>query len=335
MTGGPERGPPVIMSTVATPAPPVPSLRSSGSALTDRAFAVLALLSGLTVLAILALIAVSTTEEALPAFRHEGLGFITSDRWAPSRSAFGALPFIYGTMVISAVALALALPVSVGIALFLSELAPRWLRRPVTYLIDLLAAVPSVVFGLWGLLVLAPEIIKLYDAVSAATSSVPVLNALFGQPVNGKSYFTAGLILALMITPIMTSLIREVYDTVPRSHKEAALALGATRWEMIRGAIFPHSRSGTVAAVMLGLGRAMGETIAAALVIGSSPQITARLFGSGDAMAAVIANQFGEAGGVHRSALIGLGVTLFAMTIVVNMAARLTFGRDSGAALAR
>ncbi|MDQ3569124.1 MAG: phosphate ABC transporter permease subunit PstC [Actinomycetota bacterium] len=316
---------------MAAPVTSAPTLASSRSAFPDRAFGLLALASGLTVLAILALIALATTEEALPAFQKEGLGFITSARWAPSRDAFGALPFIYGTMVISAVALALALPVSVGIALFLSELAPPRLRRPVTYLIDLLAAVPSVVFGLWGLLVLAPEIIKLYDAISGATRSVPLLGALFGQPVNGKSYFTAGLILALMITPIITSLVREVYDTVPRGHKEAALALGATRWEMIRGAVFPHSRSGTVAAVMLGLGRAMGETIAAALVIGSSPQITARLFGSGDAMAAVIANQFGEAGGVHRSALIGLGVVLFAMTILVNVVARLIFGRATAA----
>jgi phosphate transport system permease protein len=226
-----------------------------------------------------------------------------------------------------------------GIALFLSELAPPRLRRPVVYLIDLLAAVPSVVFGLWGLLVLTqpgpgggdPPIVGFYQWISNVTGSIPGLSTLFGPPLNGKSFFLAGVILALMITPIITSLIREVYNTVPRGHKEAALALGATRWEMIRGAVFPHSRSGTVAAVMLGLGRAMGETIAAALVIGSSPQITARLFGSGDAMAAVIANQFGEAGGTHRSALIGLGVVLFAMTIVVNVVARLVFGRSSAA----
>ncbi len=308
---------------------PAPLTGSSRSASSDRAFSLLALGCGITVLVILFLIALSTTDQALPAFRQEGLSFITSDDWAPSSDSFGALPFIYGTLLSSAIALALAVPVSVGIALFLSELAPRRMRRPVTYLLDLLAAVPSVVFGLWGLLVLAPEVLKVYERVSRATESVPVLSTLFGPPLNGKSYFTAGLILALMILPIITSLIREVYDTVPSAQKEAALALGATRWEMIRGAVFPHSRAGTVAAVMLGLGRAMGETIATALVIGSSPQIAARLFGSGDAMAAVIANQFGEAGGVHRAALIGLGVVLFAMTIVVNMAARLTFGRDT------
>ncbi|MDP8975480.1 MAG: phosphate ABC transporter permease subunit PstC [Actinomycetota bacterium] len=309
----------------------VPALDSSRSALTDRGFHLVALGSGLTVLLILGLITLSTTDQALPAFDQEGLAFVTSDQWIPSQDLFGALPFIYGTLVISAIALVFSVPVSVGIALFLSELAPARLRRPVVYLIDLLAAVPSVVFGLWGLLVLAPGILELYEAISDSTSSVPVLSTLFAPPLNGKSYFTAGLILALMITPIVTSLIREVYNTVPRDHKEAALALGATRWEMIRGAVFPHSRGGTVAAVMLGLGRAMGETIAAALVIGSSPQITSRLFGSGDAMAAVIANQFGEAGGTHRSALIGLGVVLFAITIVVNVVARSVFGRTATA----
>jgi phosphate transport system permease protein len=324
---------------MATPTATVPTLGSSRSAFTDRAFSLLALGAGLTVLLILGLIALSTTDQALPAFRQEGLGFITSDRWIPSQDVFGALPFIYGTMVISAIALFFAVPVSMGIALFLSELAPQRLRRPVVYLIDLLAAVPSVVFGLWGLLVLTqpgpgggdPPIVGLYQWISDVTEPIPGLSTLFGPPLNGKSFFLAGLILALMITPIATSLIREVYNTVPRGHKEAALALGATRWEMIRGAVFPHSRAGTVAAVMLGLGRAMGETIAAALVIGSSPQITARLFGSGDAMAAVIANQFGEAGGTHRSALIGLGVVLFAMTIVVNVVARLVFGRTATA----
>lgn len=320
---------------MATSAATVPSLGSSRSAFTDRAFSLLATAAGLAVLAILGLIAVSTTTEALPAFRDEGLGFVTGSRWVPSQNVFGALPFVYGTMVVSTIALVFAVPVSMGIALFLSELAPKRLRRPVVHLIDLLAAVPSVVFGLWGLLVLARVIPGFYDRVSAATDWIPAVGTLFGRPVNGKSYFTAGLILALMITPIVTSLIREVYDTVPRDHKEAALALGTTRWEMIRGAVLPHSRAGTVAAVMLGLGRAMGETIAAALVIGSSPQIAARLFGPGDAMAAVIANEFGEAGGVHRSGLIGLGVVLFGLTIVVNVVARFVFGRSGAMAAER
>ncbi len=293
----------------------------------DHAFRLAALASGLSVLAVLVLIAGSMGQKAWPAFRHQGLEFITSSRWAPNVDVFGAVAFVAGTMLISAIALVFAVPVSLGIALFLSELAPRRLRRSVIYLVDLLAAVPSVVFGLWGLLVLAPRIVGLYETIGGWLEPVPVLGTVFGPPYNGRSLFTAGLILALMITPIITSITREVFDTVPTGQKEAAFALSATRWEMIRGAILPHSRSGVIGAVMLGLGRAMGETIAAALVIGSSPQLTARLFGSGDAMAAVIANQFGEAGGLHRSALIGLGVVLFAMTIVVNVIARTIAGR--------
>lgn len=241
--------------------------------------------------------------------------------------AYGTLAFIYGTLLISAIALAVAVPVSFGIALFLSVVAPVRLRRPVSSLLDLLAAVPSVVFGLWGILVLAPGIVKIYQQVSDASRSIPVARTIFGGPVNGKSFITAGLILAVMIVPIIASLTREVFDTVPASHKEAAYALGATRWEMIRAAVFPHSRAGMVGAVGLGLGRAMGETIAVALVIGSQPQITARLFSSGDAMPAVIANQFGEAGGLQLAALIGLGVELFALTILVNILAKYMVNR--------
>jgi phosphate transport system permease protein len=303
--------------------------RRRTSGLADTTFRWLSLGSGLCVLVILALIALSTTSEAWPAFHHEGLRFFTGTRWAPNANVFGALPFIYGTLVASAIALVVAVPVSIGIALFLSEIAPRAARKPISYLVDLLAAIPSVVFGLWGVVLVAPKLATVYDDVSSAVSGVPVVGSLLSGPVNGKSFVTAGLVLALMITPIITAITREVFDTVPSGQKEAAYALGSTRWEMIRGAVFPHSRGGMVGAVMLGLGRAMGETIAVALVIGSSPQITKHLFGSGDAMAAVIANQFGEAGGLHRAALVGLGVTLFLMTIVVNMAARFIVGRGA------
>jgi len=309
-----------------------PGLAGARRRVADHVFRVAALASGLSVLVVLALIAGSMAQKAWPAFRHSGLDFVTSSRWAPNVEVFGALAFVAGTLLVSVIALVFAVPVSIGIALFLSELAPRRLRRPVIYLIDLLAAIPSVVFGLWGLLVLAPAIVGVYETFGGWMESVPVLGTVFGPPYNGKSLFTAGLILALMITPIITSISREVFDTVPAAQKEAAFALSATRWEMIRGAILPHSRSGVTGAVMLGLGRAMGETIAAALVIGSSPQLTARLFGSGDAMAAVIANQFGEAGGLHRSALIGLGVVLFAMTIVVNAVARSVVRRQPASA---
>jgi len=191
----------------------------------------------------------------------------------------------------------------------------------------LLAAVPSVVYGLWGVIVLAPWLAGVYDGVSDITSPIPVLSSLFAGPSTGRGLFTAGIILALMVTPIITSITREVFDTVPAMAKEAAYALGSTRWEMIRASVFPHSSAGMIGAVMLGVGRAMGETIAAALVIGSSPQIAANLFGSGDSMAAVIANEFSEAGGLHRAALIGLGVELFALTILVNIAARMVIAR--------
>ena len=303
------------------------SLTTVRRAWADGTFRVLSVVSGLTVLAVLALIVLSMTEKAWPAFQEAGLGFITGSRWAPNDDVYGALAFVYGTLVVSAIALVLSVPVSLGIALFLSEVAPTRLRKPVSYLVDLLAAVPSVVFGLWGVLVLAPFLVGPYDRAASATASVPVVSTLFERPVSGKSLFTAGLILALMVTPIITALTREIFETVPSGQKEAAIALGATRWETIRGAVFPHSRNGVVGAVMLGLGRAMGETIAVALVIGSSPQITARLFSSGDNLAAVIANQFGEAGGIHRSALIGLGLVLFGMTIVVNVAARFVVSR--------
>ncbi len=287
----------------------------------DTIFKGVALAAGLVVLAVLGLIAVSTTREAWPAFQQEGLGFVTSQTWVPADNQFGALAFIYGTMLSSVLALFLAVPVSLGIALFANEAAPRRLRRPVVYLMDLLAAIPSVVYGLWGIIVLAPAIQPVYRWIDGAVGSWPVLGWFFsGQ--SGRSYMTAGIILAIMITPIITSLSREVIATVPSAQREAAYGMGATRWEMIRGAVFPHSRSGIVAGVLLGFGRAIGETIAVALVIGSSPQITAKLFNSGDALSAVIANQFGESTGTYQAALIGMGVLLFGLTLVISMIAR-------------
>jgi phosphate transport system permease protein len=321
-----------------SPAEPAPSLLASKRAVADSTFRYVSLACGLGVLVILALIAFFTTKEAWPAFRHEGLHFFIGRTWDPNHTKlvngqalpdprFGALAFIYGTVLVSTIALVISLPVSLGLALFLSDVAPRRLRSPVSYGIDLLASVPSVVYGLWGVLVLAPVLGRFYAHVSRDTNGIPVIGTLFSGGGAGKSFMTAGLILALMITPIITSLSREVFDTVPRAQKEAALALGSTRWEMIRGSILPWGRGGVVGAVMLGLGRAMGETIAAALVIGSSPQITARLFGSGDALPAVIANQFGEASSTERAALIGLGVVVFVLTILVNSGARILVGR--------
>jgi phosphate transport system permease protein len=286
-------------------------------------FELAAVASGLLVLVILVLIVLSTGSEARAWIEQAGLSALTSTDWDPAFGHFGALAFVYGTVVTSVIALVLAVPVSLGIALFVTQVVPRRFAQPLVYLLDLLAVIPSVVFGLWGILVLAPWLAAdVYTPVAEALDGVPVLGSLLGPPVNGASFMTAGVILAIMITPIVTSLSREVIATTPAVEKEAAYALGATRWEMIRGAVWPHSKGGIVGAVMLGLGRAMGETIAAALVIGSSAEVTAHLFSTGDSLPAVIASQFGEAAGVHRSALIGLGVLLFVLTITVNIAAR-------------
>jgi phosphate transport system permease protein len=294
----------------------------------DRSFQWLALGCGLLVLVILVLIAVTTTQQASSWFTTEGWG-IFGTVWNPAQNKFGATPFIYGTAVTGVIALVMAVPVSIGIALLLTEVVPYRLARPIVYVVDLLAVVPSVVWGLWGILVFAPWIQHIYAHIASAVTGVPVLGFFFGTPTSGASFFTAGIILAFMITPIVTSLSREVIATVPAVDREGAYALGATRWEMIRGVVWPHSQGGVVGAVLLGLGRAVGETIAAALVIGSSPTITSRLFSTGYNMPAVIANQFGEATGLQKSGLMGLGVLLFAFTIIINVIARGAVGRSA------
>jgi phosphate transport system permease protein len=296
--------------------------------LADRGFQWLALAAGLLVLVILVLIAVSTSQQASSWFSTEGIK-IFSTTWDQAANEFGALPFIYGTAITAIIALVISVPVSIGIALLLTEVVARRWARPIVYIVDLLAVVPSVVWGLWGILVFAPWVQHIYASIGSAVNGIPVLGSLFGPPTSGASFFTAGIILAFMITPIVTSLSREVIATVPSIDREGAYALGATRWEMIRGVVWPHSQGGVVGAVLLGLGRAVGETIAAALVIGSSPVITSRLFSTGYNMPAVIANQFGEASGVFRAALIGLGVLLFAFTIIINVIARAIVNRSA------
>jgi phosphate transport system permease protein len=304
----------------------------SGGARAESAFRVWTLATGLLVLAILALILITTTREAWPVLRDMGFRFVADRTWDPNPASgkpmFGALSFMYGTALSSLIALLIGVPLSIGIALFLTELAPRWLRAPAVTVIDLLASVPSVVFGLWGVLVVAPALVPVYQWFNDVFGGVPVLGNVFGQPVGtGRNFMTAGIILAIMVTPIITSISREVVSTVPQANKDAAYALGATRWEMITGAVFPHSFGGLVGAVMLGLGRAMGETIAVALVIGGATSITANVFAGGNSMAAIIVQQFGESSGTFTAALIGLGVVLFAMTVVVNLAARVVVRR--------
>ena len=297
--------------------------RSGGRTL-DTSFRVVALGAGLSVLAILALIAYFTTKQAWPVFREEGFGFVTGSTWDPTHEKFGALPFICGTALSAALALILAVPVSIGIALFTNELAPRRVRKLVIYFIDLLAAIPSVVYGLWALAVLTSPANTVYKHVASTIGKLPILDHVFGGPTSGLSIMTAGLVLAVMMVPIVTAVSREVLATVSQDEKNAALAMGATRWEMLRASVFPRARSGLIGAVMLGMGRALGETIAVALVIGANARATFHVFQPGDSMAAVIAHEFGEAASdpLHRAALIGLAVLLFAFTLIVNMAAR-------------
>jgi phosphate transport system permease protein len=275
--------------------------------------------AGSLVLLILAYMVVSTTTTALPIFRGQGLHFITGTEWSPSAGQYGILPFVYGTLMTSVIALVIAVPLSLGISVFLTEIAPKWLRGPVGYAVDLLAAVPSVVYGLWGVFILLPLFLQpVAEFLGSYLGFIPIFRA----PASGISLFGAGVVLAIMIIPIISSLCREVIAAVPTEDRYAAYALGATRWEMIRGAILPRAKAGIVGAVMLGLGRALGETIAVALIVGSSPEIHASVLKPGYTMAAVIANQFQEATTDHIRALVGIGVVLFVITIIVNMAAR-------------
>ena len=300
------------------------ALSSSKGAGPDKAFRLLAVGAGITVLVILALITYSTTVKAWPAFSKYGFDYFFSTDWRPNQKHFGILGFAWGTAVISLIGVAIAVPTSIGIALFATEVAPRRLRRVITTVMDLLAAVPSVVFGLVGFYVLRRPLQDLYRSIGDAVADVPVLHNVFGQGSSGISLLTAGIVLAIMIMPIITSVSREVFDTVPRNDKEGALALGATRAEMINGVVIPHSLGGLTGAVMLGLGRAMGETIAVTLLIGASskPQITANLFGASDAMPSGIARKLSEASGDYQAALIGMGVTLFFITLLINLSSR-------------
>jgi phosphate ABC transporter permease protein PstC len=273
------------------------------------------------ILALIAFFFVKLAIESKPLFDKYGvLKFVFSNEWVPSQQLYGALPLVVGTLITSAVALLIGVPVAVAAALYLTELAPRRVAGPLTILVDLLAAVPSVVYGLWGYFLLVPKLKPAEQWFSDTFSFLPFV----GGEVAGPNYFIAGLILAIMILPIVSAISREVMATVPVEHKEAALALGATRWEMIRMAVLPYSRSGISGAAMLGLGRALGETIAATLVIGNAADIGKTLFSQGYTLAAVIANEFGEAAAdpTHRAALIAAGLVLFVLTLVVNALAR-------------
>jgi phosphate transport system permease protein len=272
--------------------------------------------------ALLILIAISIGIAAWPALSHSGLSFLTSSKWDVAKGEFGAAPAIFGTLVSSALALLIATPLALGVSIFLSDIAPKWLRQPVGFLVDLLAAIPSVVYGLWGIFVLIP---LLRDPIGPFLRDTLHLGAtpFLSGPNYGYSMLAAGIILAIMILPFISAVTREVLLAVPRSQREAALALGATRWEMIRDAVLPFARSGIIGGIILGLGRALGETMAVTMLIGNRPEISASLFAPGYTMASLIANEFTEAtSDTHLSALMGVGAVLFAVTLIVNALAR-------------
>jgi phosphate transport system permease protein len=261
-----------------------------------------------------------------------GLHFITDSVWDPVAERFGAWPLLFGTLLSSLLALCIAVPLSLGVAIYLTEFAPRAVRQPVAFVIQLLAAIPSVVYGLWGIFILIPLLrTTLFPFLRGALGFLP----LFQGPIYGPSMLTAGIILAIMVMPYITSVSREVLLAVPNSQREAALGLGATRWEAVRTAILPYARSGIVGAVILGLGRALGETMAVTMVIGNRNEVSASLFAPGYTMAAAIANEFSEAvKDIHLSALAYVALLLFVVTVLVNAGARLLIwrvARGSGA----
>jgi len=294
----------------------------AGVARGDRIYQVAITAFALIIPALLVLIAIAIGIAAWPAFAAAGLSFITSSEWNVQAGKFGAAPAIYGTIVSSLIALVLATPLAVGVAIFLSEIAPKWLRQPVAFLVDLLAAIPSVVYGLWGIFFLVPMLRD--HVVPFFRDTLHLGNTpLFSGPAYGPSMLAAGVILAIMALPYISAVTREVLLAVPRSQRDAALALGATKWEMIWHAVIPYARSGIIGGVILGLGRALGETMAVTMVIGNRPEISASLLAPGYTMASLIANEFTEAtSDLHLSALMAVGAVLFAITLVVNGIAR-------------
>lgn len=296
----------------------------------DALFRAVITAAGLSLLALILLLLVELFREAWAAITRYGPGFLTETTWDPVNNVFGAAPAIYGTIVSSVLALALAVPVSLGTAIFLSELSPRLLRAPLSFLVEMLAAIPSVVYGLWGLYVLVPFI---RDPVEARLGSHLGFIPLFSGPPFGVGMLAAGVILAIMVLPIITAVARDVIRAVPDDQREAMFALGATRWEVISGAVLPYARSGIVGAVILGLGRALGETMAVTMVIGNGYAISSSLFAPSHTLASTVASEFTEATtGIYVSALIELALVLFAVTLVVNILARILVWRLAGRA---
>jgi len=294
--------------------------RGSGR-LADNSFAVAVFICACSIFVIILFIFSILVNRSHLSLAQFGWRFFTSEAWDPVAGDFGALPFIYGTIATSVLALLIAVPLALGVAIFLTELCPRPLRAPISFLTELLAAIPSVVYGLWGVFVLVP---LMRDAIGPFLLKTLGWTGLFEGPNFGVGMLTATIILSIMILPIISSLTRDIMAAVPISQREGVLALGATRWEMIRIGVLRNSRIGIVGAVMLGLGRALGETMAVTMVVGNHPDISKSLFAPGYTLASVIANEFAEASGdLYRSSLMEIGLALFLVTIVVNAIARL------------
>ena len=296
---------------------------------TDRGFRWLVTGAGLFVLVALAAAALSMLWGGREALHKFGFGFFASKTWDPVGQQFGALVPIYGTLVTALLAMLIAVPVSFGIAMFLTEIAPKWLRGPVGAAIELLAGIPSIIYGMWGLFVLVPVLAEhVYPWIDSHLGQLPLLGTLFSGPPLGLGMLTAGLVLAVMVIPFIASVMREVFLTVPTRLKESAYALGSTRWEVVWDVVLPYTRSAVIGGVFLGLGRALGETMAVTFVLGNAHELTASLLMPGNSIAATIANEFAEADSdMYRSALILLGFVLFIVTFVVLAAARLMLRR--------
>ncbi|MEQ1692863.1 MAG: phosphate ABC transporter permease subunit PstC [Gemmatimonas sp.] len=300
----------------------------AGTSKGDALFKWLLVVAACTIPALLLALLAELTRGALPAAERFGFEFITSSTWDPVAGRFGAWPAIFGTLLTSFLALAMAVPLSLGVAIYLTEFAPTSIRQPIATVIELLAAIPSVVYGLWGIFVLIPFLkLWVYPFLEAKLGFLPI----FAGPIYGPSVLSAALILTIMVVPFIMSVSREVLLAVPSGQREAAMALGATRWEAVSTAIVPYAKSGIIGAVILGLGRSLGETMAVTMLIGNRHEVAASLFAPGYSMAAVIANEFADAAGgpIHESALIYMALLLFGVTVLINAAARLMIWRVS------
>ncbi len=324
------------MTATAAPTAPAPPARGSASLehrdYGDRVFKGLLMLGAVTIPLLLGFLVLELWRGARLAIGRFGFDFVTTSVWDPVAERFGAFSLIFGTLVSSLIALVIAVPLSLGVAIYLTEFAPRAVRQPVAFLIGLLAAIPSVVYGLWGIFVLVPLLRRsVFPLLRDAFGALP----LFQGPIYGPSMLAAGIILAIMVMPYVMSVSREVLMAVPNTQREASLALGATRWEAVITTVVPYARSGIIGAVILGLGRALGETMAVTMLIGNRHVVAASLFAPGYTMAAAIANEFSEAvGDLHLSALAYVAFLLFLVTVLVNAGARLLIwrvARGSGA----